>query len=88
MKLSAEQKKFLCDYFSLSESDLKAMTKDDWHKIKMECRVIEGIEYEKAEINNSRVSDKGVIAEQLVDMDYSELLFIDHKNQREDLRVV
>lgn len=47
--------------------------------------VIEGIEYEKAEINNSRVSDKGVIAEQLVDMDYSELLFIDHKNQREKI---
>lgn len=85
MKLSAEQKKFLRDYFSLSESDFKAMTKDDWHKIKMECMVIEGIEYEKAEINNSCVSDKGVVAEQLVDMDYSELICIDHKNQREKI---
>ncbi len=68
MKLSAEQKKFLFDTFSLSEKGIAAMTKDDWHKIKMECMVIEGREYEKAENNNTAVSLRGKIAEQIVDL--------------------
>lgn len=68
MKLSAEQKKFLFDTFSLSEKGIATMTKDDWHKIKMECMVIEGREYEKAENNNTAVSLRGKIAEQIVDM--------------------
>lgn len=68
MKLSTEQKKFLFDTFSLSEKGIAAMTKDDWHKIKMECMVIEGREYEKAENNNTAVSLRGRIAEQIVDL--------------------
>lgn len=68
MNLSTAQKNFLFDTFSLSDKSLKAMTKDDWHKIKMECMVIEGREYEKAEINNTAVSQKGRIAEQIVDL--------------------
>lgn len=68
MKLSAIQKKFLCDTFSLTEKSLNTLTKDDWHKIKMECMVIEGREYEKAEDNKTAVSEKGKIAEQIVDL--------------------
>ncbi len=73
MSLSAAQKKFLSEIFSLSESNFKTMTKDEWHKVKMECMVIEGKEYEKAEKNNTEVSHKGKIAEQLVDLAYSDL---------------
>lgn len=68
MSLSTAQKKFLCDTFSLTEKSLNALTKDDWHKIKMECMVIEGREYEKAENNKTAVSEKGRIAEQIVDL--------------------
>jgi hypothetical protein len=46
------------------------MSDKDWENIKRECLVIEGIEYEKAEKNQIAVSDKGKIAEQLVDLLY------------------
>ncbi len=73
MSLSVEQRKFLSDNFSLSDNSIRTMTKEAWHKIKMECMVIEGTEYEKAESNNTDVSIKGKIAEQLVDLAFADL---------------
>lgn len=73
MSLSVAQKKFLFENFSLSDYNIKTMSKEMWNNIKRECMVIEGTEYEKAETSNTAVSLKGRIAEQLVDLSFSDL---------------
>lgn len=73
LNLNSKELSFLKREFGISEDGLMSITKDEWKKIKEKCIDIDTEESIKQEESGNEYSERGIIADRIIDKRFSEL---------------
>lgn len=73
LNLTSKELSFLKREFGISEDGLMSITKDEWKKIKEKCIDIDTEESIKQEESGNEYSERGIIADRIIDKRFSEL---------------
>lgn len=72
-KLSEKQLKFIWNNFQKTEEDIRAISDDDWYKIREESFYI-SVDELVDKSDEDELTDRCLVAESIADMKYSELM--------------
>ncbi len=73
LNLNSKELSFLEREFGISKDGLMSITKDEWKKIKEKCIDIDTEEAIKQEETGNEYSERGIIADRIIDKRFSEL---------------